>query len=137
MLMSQKPVPKSPEASFDPKDFLAKIGEGRTISNYRKNEKVFSQGGAADSVFYIQKGKVKVTVVSEHGKEAVVAILGSDEFCGEGCLYFRPWRSVGRTPRRKASVHRRHKAPRGGSNYLGCRMGRPAPGRAPPVPAID
>jgi CRP/FNR family transcriptional regulator, cyclic AMP receptor protein len=71
---------------FDPKDFLAKVDGGRTISKYRKNQKVFSQGDAADSVFYIQKGKIKITVVSEHGKEAVVAILGGDEFCGEGCL---------------------------------------------------
>jgi CRP-like cAMP-binding protein len=72
--------------SFDPNDFLAKVGGGRTISKYRKNQKVFSQGEVADSVFYIQKGRVKVTIVSEHGKEAVVAILGKDEFCGEGCL---------------------------------------------------
>ncbi len=56
------------------------------MAKYRKNQKLFSQGDAADSVFYIQKGKVKVTVVSEHGKEAVVAILGKDEFCGEGSL---------------------------------------------------
>jgi CRP-like cAMP-binding protein len=72
--------------AFDPKDFLARIGEGRTISQYGKNQNVFVQGEIADAVFYIQKGKVKVTVVSEQGKEAVVAILGKDEFCGEGCL---------------------------------------------------
>src|SRR5690242_12457167 len=72
--------------SFDPQDFLAKVGGGRTISKYRKNQSVFSQGEAADSVFFIQRGKVKITVVSEHGKEAVVAILGKDAFCGEGCL---------------------------------------------------
>jgi CRP/FNR family cyclic AMP-dependent transcriptional regulator len=84
---------KAPEGqSFHPDDFLAKIGEGRTIASYRKNQIVFSQGDAADSVFYIQKGKVKVTVVSEHGKEAVVAILGIDEFCGEGCLSGQPKR---------------------------------------------
>src|SRR6202158_3829533 len=71
---------------FDPKDFLSKVNGGRTISKYRKNQKVFSQGDAADSVFYIQKGKAKVTVISEQGKEAVIAILGADEFCGEGCL---------------------------------------------------
>src|ERR1700694_2613934 len=71
---------------FHPDDFLAKIGEGNTIALYRKNQHVFSQGDVGDSVFYIQKGKVKVTVVSEHGKEAVVAILGKDEFCGEECL---------------------------------------------------
>ena len=77
---------------FHPDDFLAKIGEGRTISSYRKGQTIFSQGGVADSVFYIQKGKVKVTVVSEHGKEAVVAILDKDEFCGEGCLAGQPKR---------------------------------------------
>jgi len=71
---------------FDPKVFLAKIGVGRTISKYRKDQKIFAQGEPADSVFYIQSGKVKLTVVSQHGKEAVVALLGIDEFCGEGCL---------------------------------------------------
>ena len=77
---------------FDPKSFLAKIGEGRTISKYRKDQIVFSQGDRADAVFYVQKGKVKVTVVSDQGKEAVVAILGADEFCGEGCLAGQPLR---------------------------------------------
>ena len=71
---------------FDPKVFLATVNGGRSISKYRPNETVFSQSGSADAVFYIQKGKVKITVVSELGKEAVVAILGPDEFCGEGCL---------------------------------------------------
>jgi CRP/FNR family transcriptional regulator, cyclic AMP receptor protein len=71
---------------FDPKAFLAKANVGRTISKYRKNQIVFSQGNPADFVFYIRDGKVKVTVISEQGKEAVVAVLGSDEFCGEGCL---------------------------------------------------
>jgi CRP-like cAMP-binding protein len=64
----------------------------RSISKYRKGETVFSQGKPADAVFYILKGKVKVTVVSEQGKEAVVAILGPDEFCGEGCLTGQPLR---------------------------------------------
>jgi CRP/FNR family cyclic AMP-dependent transcriptional regulator len=68
--------------SFDPKSFLAKVGEGRSIGTYRKDRIVFTQGEVADSVFYIQKGKVKVTVISEQGKEAVVALLGPDEFCG-------------------------------------------------------
>jgi CRP/FNR family cyclic AMP-dependent transcriptional regulator len=71
---------------FDPKAFLAKANGGRTISQYRKNQIVFSQGDLADSVFYIHDGKVKLTVISEQGKEAIVAVLGSDEFCGEGCL---------------------------------------------------
>ena len=77
---------------FDSKSFLAKVGEGRTICKYRKDDVAFSQGDPADAVFYIQKGKVKVTVVSEQGKEAVVAILGADEFCGEGCLAGQPRR---------------------------------------------
>jgi CRP/FNR family transcriptional regulator, cyclic AMP receptor protein len=77
---------------FDPKSFLAKVGEGRTISKYRKDQIVFSQGELADAVFYIQKGKVKITVVSDQGKEAVVALLGADEFCGEGCLAGQPRR---------------------------------------------
>jgi CRP/FNR family cyclic AMP-dependent transcriptional regulator len=72
--------------SFDPKTFLAKVGEGRSIGSYRKDQVVFSQGDPPDAVFYIQKGKVKVTVVSEQGKEAVVAILGAGDFFGEACL---------------------------------------------------
>jgi CRP/FNR family transcriptional regulator, cyclic AMP receptor protein len=71
---------------FDPRDFLAKVGAGRTISRHPKGHTIFSQGDIADAVFYVQKGKVKITVVSEHGKEAVVALLGKDEFFGEGCL---------------------------------------------------
>ena len=72
--------------SFDPKSFLAKVGEGRSLGTYREGQIVFAQGDPADEVFYIQKGKVKVTVISEQGKEAVVAILAADEFFGEGCL---------------------------------------------------
>jgi CRP/FNR family transcriptional regulator, cyclic AMP receptor protein len=72
--------------SFDPKSFLAVVGEGRGIGEYHKDQIVFSQGDPADAVFYIQRGKVKVTVVSEQGKEAVVAILGTNQFFGEGCL---------------------------------------------------
>jgi len=78
--------------SFDTKAFLAKIGEGRSIGRYRKDQIVFSQGGPADAVFYIQSGKVKNTVVSEQGKEAVVALLGTGDFFGEGCLTGQPLR---------------------------------------------
>src|SRR5580704_4272910 len=73
-------------SSFDPKSFLAKIGDGRGVGKYRRDHIVFSQGDPADAVFYVQKGKVKLTVVSEQGKEAVIAILGTDDFFGEGCL---------------------------------------------------
>jgi len=72
--------------SFDPISFLAKVGDGRSIGKHGKNEIVFSQGDPADAVFYIQTGKVKVSVVSEQGKEAVVAVLETDEFFGEACL---------------------------------------------------
>ncbi len=77
---------KSKKATFDPRVFLAQAGIGRAISKYGKHEILFSQGDPADSVYYIQKGKVKLAVVSAQGKEAVVSILGPDEFCGEGCL---------------------------------------------------
>ena len=71
---------------FDPQAFLAKVGKGRTLTDYKKNQRVFSQGDPADAVFYIQTGKLKLTVVSKQGKEAVVAILEAGDFFGEGCL---------------------------------------------------
>jgi CRP/FNR family cyclic AMP-dependent transcriptional regulator len=77
---------------FDPKAFLSKVNGGRAISNYRKDQIVYTQGETADSVFYIQSGKVKKTVISEQGKEAVVALLGSGDFVGEGCLSGEPLR---------------------------------------------
>lgn len=79
-------------APFDVKSFLAKVGDGRSIGKYRKNQIVYSQGDPADAVFYVQKGKIKITVVSEQGKEAVVAILGADDFFGEGSLAGQPRR---------------------------------------------
>jgi CRP-like cAMP-binding protein len=78
--------------SFDPQVFLAKVGEGRTIADYQKNQNVFSQGDPADAIFYIQHGKVKLTVVSKHGKEAVIGIMGAGDFFGEGCLTGQPLR---------------------------------------------
>jgi CRP/FNR family cyclic AMP-dependent transcriptional regulator len=77
---------------FDPVLFFETAANGRTISKHRKSEIIFSQGDDANAVFYIKKGKVKVTVVSKQGKEAVVAILGTDEFVGEGCLIGQPKR---------------------------------------------
>ena len=71
---------------FDPKTFLAKVGAGKTILKLPKDRHVFQQGDVADTVFYIQRGKVKLTVVSEQGKEAVVAILEPGQFFGEGCM---------------------------------------------------
>ena len=66
--------------------FLNTVEGGRSVSNYRKNQKVFAQGDAADSVFYIQDGQIKLSVISELGKEAVVALHGKEDFFGEGCL---------------------------------------------------
>jgi len=83
---------KGSKLSFDPKRFLAKVGKGKTISKYRKDQIIFSQGQVADAIFYIQQGKVKLTVVSEQGKEAVVAILEPGQFFGEGCLNGHPLR---------------------------------------------
>jgi len=78
--------------SFDPKVFLASVSQGRTISRYAKGAVIFPQGGPADSVFYLQQGRIKLAVESEMGKEAVVAILGQGEFFGEGCLIGQPVR---------------------------------------------
>jgi CRP/FNR family cyclic AMP-dependent transcriptional regulator len=77
---------------FDPKAFLASVGEGRTAAKSREGEVVFSQGDPADALFYIQRGRVKVTTLSSQGKEAVVAILGAGDFFGEGCLAGQPLR---------------------------------------------
>jgi CRP-like cAMP-binding protein len=95
---------------FDPKAFLSKVGRGRTIAKYRASQVVFSQGDAADSVFFIEGGKVKVTVVSEQGKEAVVAVLGTGEFCGEGCLAGQPRRMATATAMTECQIMRLEKA---------------------------
>jgi CRP/FNR family transcriptional regulator, cyclic AMP receptor protein len=95
---------------FDPKAFLAKANGGRTISKYQKDQTVFSQGEAADAVFYIQQGKIKITVVSEQGKEAVVAILGTGDFVGEGCLVGQPLRMATVTAMMECEIMRLEKA---------------------------
>ena len=77
---------------FDSKAFLTAVGDGRTVLTYRKGRVIFSQGDPADSVFYVQRGKIKLGIVSPRGKEAVVAILNSGSFFGEGCLAGQPLR---------------------------------------------
>lgn len=83
-------MPNSPQTAFrdefDPRDFLGRAGAGKVIEKYEKGRKVFSQGEDADAVFFIQKGKIKITVLSEHGKEAVVGIFAEGQFFGEACL---------------------------------------------------
>src|SRR5665213_1997473 len=83
---------KQARGSFDPKIFLAKVGAGKAILEFRKNQNIFVQGDVADSVFYLQKGKVRLTVLSQQGKEAVVGILEPGQFFGEGCLNGHPRR---------------------------------------------
>ena len=85
-------TPKKSGMRFDPVWFLKTAAKGRVICTYPKKRVIFAQGDAADSVHYIQSGKVKVTVVSPGGKEAVVGILGAHEFFGEGCLIGQPKR---------------------------------------------
>src|ERR1700676_3343838 len=77
---------RSGKAVFDTQVFLANVGDGKTILEFQKNQNVFAQGDVADTVFYIQKGKVKLTVLSDQGKEAVVGILGPGQFFGEGSM---------------------------------------------------
>jgi CRP/FNR family cyclic AMP-dependent transcriptional regulator len=95
---------------FDPKVFLSRVGEGRTIAEYGRNKRVFLQGDPADAIFYIQKGKVKLAVVSEHGKEAVIAILGAGAFFGEGCLAGQVRRMATATTVSSCSLVRLNKA---------------------------
>src|SRR4029078_5856216 len=87
-LSKQRDAPQATRGRrrFAPAVFLETVAQGRVVYTHPKKEVIFAQGDAANAVFYIKKGKVKVTVVSTQGKEAVVAILGMDEFVGEGCL---------------------------------------------------
>ena len=95
--------------TFDPKIFLAKIGKGRTLKDHQQKQMIFSQSDPADAIFYIQKGKVKLTVVSPQGKEAVVAILGVGDFFGEGCLAGQLWRMATATAMPECAVMRLEK----------------------------
>jgi CRP/FNR family cyclic AMP-dependent transcriptional regulator len=106
----QAPMKAKARPSFDPKLFLAKIGEGRSVADYGKKQKVFLQGDPADAVFYVQNGRVKLTVVSKQGKEAVVAILGPGDFFGEGCMAGQPLRMATAIAMSECSIMRLAKA---------------------------
>jgi CRP/FNR family transcriptional regulator, cyclic AMP receptor protein len=84
--MTNSPPIQPSKGLFDPQAFLRQAEAGKTIEKYARNGKIFSQGDVADTVFFIQKGKVKITVLSEHGKEAVVGIFSAGQFFGEACL---------------------------------------------------
>ena len=85
-------MPNIAALAFDPSAFLSRIDDGKTTRAYRNKQVVFSQGDAADAVFFIESGKVKLTVVSARGKEAVVGVLEKGSFFGEGCLAAQPLR---------------------------------------------
>src|SRR5450631_3485895 len=80
------------KCAFDPKEFLATIGEGRKIVPVAKKQTIYAQGAACDAVFYIQTGKVRLTVVAKNGKEATIGILNPGDFFGEGGLAGQPLR---------------------------------------------
>jgi len=80
------------EVTFDPKAFLVGLGEGRSVTKFREGDTVFTQGDPAHALFYLLKGKVKITTASRQGKEAVIAILAPGDFFGEGCLAGQPLR---------------------------------------------
>lgn len=101
---------KRKHQSFDLKAFLAQPGKGRTLDNHAKNHKVFLQGDPAEAIFYIHKGKIKLTVVSKEGKEAVIALLGAGDFFGEGCLAGQSLRMASATTMGDCSILRLEKA---------------------------
>src|SRR3989441_8867486 len=93
-------------SKFDPKTFLSTMDGGRKITAFPKKHIIFAQGDSSDAVFYIQKGKVKLTVVSQIGKEATIGILNESDFCGEGCLTGQPLRLCSATAMTDCSVMR-------------------------------
>jgi len=109
--MRQRMKPKrTPKPAFDLKVFLAKANGGRTNTEYHANERVFAQGETANAIFYIKKGEIKLTVLSKQGKEAVVAILRSGDFFGEGCLAGQPLRMASAVAMSECSVMKVEKA---------------------------
>jgi CRP/FNR family transcriptional regulator, cyclic AMP receptor protein len=104
-------VAKKSKAKFDPEASLAKADGGVAISKYRKGQVVFAQGEPADSVFYIREGRVKIAVVSDQGKEAVVAFLKAGDFIGEGCLTGWPRRISTARAMEDSVITRVNKAP--------------------------
>ena len=103
------PTMMNSSSRFDLKAFLGRAGHGRTVVEFRKQQALFAQGDPADAVFYILKGKIKLTVLSKQGKEAIIAMLGPDDFFGEGCLAGQPLRMATVTAMTDGSVMRLEK----------------------------
>src|ERR1700675_297511 len=95
--MSPRVAAKQKKRNFDPHTFLATIGAGRKLLQVPKKRRIFGQGDTADAVFYVQTGKVKLTVLSNEGKEATIGILGDGYFFGEACLVGQPLRMLSAT----------------------------------------
>jgi len=94
------------KTTFDAKTLLAAVGEGSATRDYQKAQPVFAQGDRADAVFFVQRGKVKLTVLSQQGKQAVIALLGPGDFFGEGCLAGQPVRMATATAMTEAAIVR-------------------------------
>ena len=105
-----EPQQDSAKASFDDRAFLASVGTGRSSTTFQPGQIIYRQGDPADAVHYIVSGKIQLTVVSEHGKEAVIAMLESGEFFGEGCIVSQPLRMASASATEKATVVRIEKA---------------------------
>jgi CRP/FNR family transcriptional regulator, cyclic AMP receptor protein len=103
------PMTRKKKPEFLAEKFLTEVGKGRSIAIFDEGQAVFAQGDPANSIFYIQKGKVKLTVVSEQGKEAVIALLGARDFFGEGCLTVQPLRMATATAMSECSIMRLEK----------------------------
>jgi CRP/FNR family transcriptional regulator, cyclic AMP receptor protein len=101
--------PRQTNATFDPQIFLSLVGGGQSVTTYMERQRVFTQGDPADALFYIHKGRVKLTVVSQQGKEAIVAILESGQFFGEGCLVAQTYRMASATAMDQCSIARLEK----------------------------
>ena len=108
--MARKKVKAEPPSGFDPKYFLAKVGSGRSAAKFSPGKRIFAQGDTGNAVFYIQEGRVKLTVVSRQGKEAVIAILGAGDFFGEGCLAGQLTRMASAAAMSECSIVRLEKA---------------------------
>jgi CRP/FNR family transcriptional regulator, cyclic AMP receptor protein len=108
--MARRKVTSQLPSGFDPKRFLARVGRGRSVTKFLPRNRIFAQGDPANAVFYIQEGRVKLTVVSRQGKEAVIAILGAGDFFGEGCLAGQPRRMASATAMSECSIMRLEKS---------------------------
>jgi CRP/FNR family transcriptional regulator, cyclic AMP receptor protein len=94
------------KSAIDPKALIAAVRQGRSTRDYRRDQAVFAQGEPSDAVFFVHRGKVKLTVLSQQGKQAVTALLGPGDFFGEGCLAGQPVRMATATTLTEASIER-------------------------------